>query len=267
MFRAVLVIGFLLTGGAGAEIVAVAPNPAAEGDAGEYVVLSFPNRTNLSGWAITDGESIVRLPDEVVSGRIAATTESGRRPSAGRPARSRALGPPRARERRRTGPPRVPGDDRRRRPIPPGTRRGAVRPGRRRLAVAAGGRDLDPLAGHAGRFENLGLDPFELFLEETSPRADTTLRNYRNSFRHWRRHMEREGRHPACPARSHVESYVRRRADEGVKRSTVDTELTHLGAAFSYWARDEAFPHAADFDPFDVDPPEGMGSGPRSTRG
>ncbi len=132
-----------------------------------------------------------------------------------------------------------------------------------REAVAeAFGRDLDPLAEHAEVFEELDLDPFELFLEDTGPRASTTERNYRNSFRHWRRHMEEVGRHPACPSRSHVESYVRRRAEEGVKRSTVNTELVHLGAAHSYWASDEAFPHAVDFDPFDVDPPEGMGSGP-----
>lgn len=122
--------------------------------------------------------------------------------------------------------------------------------------ATAFGRDLDPLAEHAQVFEGLGVDPFELFLEETGPRAATTERNYRNSFRHWRRHMEGEGRHPACPSRGHVERYAESRAAEGVRRSTIGTELTHLGAAYSYWCRDEAWPHSADFDPFDVDPPE-----------
>jgi integrase len=120
-----------------------------------------------------------------------------------------------------------------------------------REAVAdAFGRDLDPLAEHEAEFERLALDPFEVFLEETGPRADQTLKNYRNSFRHWRRHMGAEGRHPACPAESHVRSYVRSRAEEGVARSTVETELVHLGAAFSYWQEDAAFPHGDDFDPF-----------------
>ncbi len=131
----------------------------------------------------------------------------------------------------------------------------------REAVASAFGRDLDPLAEHAAAFESLDIDPLELFLQETGPRADNTVRNYRNSFRHWRRHMAREGRHVACPSRSHVESYVESRADDGVKRSTVETELAHLGAAHSYWARDEAFPHSADFAPFDVDPPEAMRSG------
>jgi len=131
----------------------------------------------------------------------------------------------------------------------------------REEVAEAFGRDLDPLAVHAGVFEDLPIDPFELFLEETGPRASNTIRNYRNTFRHWRRYMEAEGRHPACPSRAHVESYVLARADAGASRSTIRTELTHLGAAHSYWTRDEAFPHAADFDPFDVEPPESAGSG------
>lgn len=122
--------------------------------------------------------------------------------------------------------------------------------------AAAFGRNLDPLAEHAPVFEDLELDPFELFLDETGPRAENTKRNYRNSFRHWRRHMASEGRHPACPSRAHVERYVEKRAADGVTRSTISTEITHISATHSYWARDEAFPHAMDFDPFDVDPPE-----------
>ncbi|WP_136602228.1 tyrosine-type recombinase/integrase [Salinigranum halophilum] len=122
--------------------------------------------------------------------------------------------------------------------------------------AAAFGRDLDPLSEHAPVFEQLDLDVFEAFLEETGPRAPNTERNYRNSFRHWRRFMEGEGRHPACPSRSHVERYVEERAED-VRRSTIKTELVHVGAAHSYWCRDEAYPHTADFDPFDVDPPAG----------
>ncbi|WP_438267067.1 phospholipase D-like domain-containing protein [Haladaptatus salinisoli] len=56
------------------KIVAVYPNPVADEDAGEFVVVSFPRRTNLSGWRISDGENAVELPNETVSGRIAFST-------------------------------------------------------------------------------------------------------------------------------------------------------------------------------------------------
>lgn len=73
----VVVVALLLTGGAGAEISVVVPNPVAENDAGEYIVLTFHDRTNLSGWAITDGETTVMLPNRTVIGRIAVTTDPG----------------------------------------------------------------------------------------------------------------------------------------------------------------------------------------------
>jgi phosphatidylserine/phosphatidylglycerophosphate/cardiolipin synthase-like enzyme len=58
----------------GAEIVAVLPNPIAPADRGEYVVLSIPNGTNVSGWSIADGESVARLPNRTVGGRIVVST-------------------------------------------------------------------------------------------------------------------------------------------------------------------------------------------------
>ncbi|WP_458204964.1 phospholipase D-like domain-containing protein [Haladaptatus sp. NG-SE-30] len=60
------------------EIVAVYPNPVADEDSGEFVVVSFPRRTNLSGWTLADGEAVADLGDETnetVSGRVTFSTE------------------------------------------------------------------------------------------------------------------------------------------------------------------------------------------------
>ena len=51
-------------------IVAIVPNAAAEGDAGERVVVEFPTPTNASGWTVSDGESAVGLPNRTRSGRV-----------------------------------------------------------------------------------------------------------------------------------------------------------------------------------------------------
>lgn len=58
-----------------AEIVGVYPNPIAEDDAGEFVVIKVPNTTNVSGWQLRDGESNVSLPNTTVSGRVVLSTE------------------------------------------------------------------------------------------------------------------------------------------------------------------------------------------------
>lgn len=52
------------------EIIAVAPDPIAAGDAGEYLVLTIPPGVNSSTIVISDGESRVRLPDTTESGRV-----------------------------------------------------------------------------------------------------------------------------------------------------------------------------------------------------
>ncbi|QGN07500.1 phospholipase [Halorhabdus sp. CBA1104] len=59
---------------AGAEIVEIYPNPVAEDDAGEYVVLSVPPETNLTGWTLSDDHRTVALPNVTVSGRVALST-------------------------------------------------------------------------------------------------------------------------------------------------------------------------------------------------
>ena len=51
------------------------PNPVAEDDAGEFVVLWFPRDTDMAGWTLTDGETTVTLGNETVSGHVAVTTD------------------------------------------------------------------------------------------------------------------------------------------------------------------------------------------------
>ena len=51
------------------------PNPTADGDAGEFVALRVPDRTNLSAWALADADETARLPNATVSGRVAVSTD------------------------------------------------------------------------------------------------------------------------------------------------------------------------------------------------
>jgi len=62
-------------GNGSARIVGAYPNPVATDDLGEYVLLQFPDRTNLSGWTISDGESTVGLPADSVSGPLAVSPD------------------------------------------------------------------------------------------------------------------------------------------------------------------------------------------------
>ncbi|GAA0453877.1 phospholipase D-like domain-containing protein [Halococcus dombrowskii] len=59
----------------GPHIETVYPNPLADGDAGEYVVVDVPDRTNLSGLSIGDNETTIALPNETVGGRVAVTND------------------------------------------------------------------------------------------------------------------------------------------------------------------------------------------------
>jgi phosphatidylserine/phosphatidylglycerophosphate/cardiolipin synthase-like enzyme len=59
---------------ANATLVAAYPNPVADGDPGEYVVVRFPHPTNVTGWTLTDGTSTARLPNRTLEGRVALST-------------------------------------------------------------------------------------------------------------------------------------------------------------------------------------------------
>jgi phosphatidylserine/phosphatidylglycerophosphate/cardiolipin synthase-like enzyme len=59
----------------GPHIEAVYPNPLAEDDAGEYVLLDVPRETNLSGWTLSDGEATVALSNTTVEGQVAVAND------------------------------------------------------------------------------------------------------------------------------------------------------------------------------------------------
>ena len=67
----------MIANGSPARIVGVLPNPVADGDAGERVVVAFAAPTDASGWTIDDGESTARLPNRTLSGRVVLATDPG----------------------------------------------------------------------------------------------------------------------------------------------------------------------------------------------
>ena len=59
---------------ASATIVAVAPNPASDGDAGEFVVVDFGDATHTGGWTVSDENGEAALPNRTLSGTVALST-------------------------------------------------------------------------------------------------------------------------------------------------------------------------------------------------
>jgi phosphatidylserine/phosphatidylglycerophosphate/cardiolipin synthase-like enzyme len=60
--------------GAEATIVAAVPNPATDGDAGEYVVVRVP-AGSTANWTLGDGERVVPLPPDRPATRVAVTDD------------------------------------------------------------------------------------------------------------------------------------------------------------------------------------------------
>jgi phosphatidylserine/phosphatidylglycerophosphate/cardiolipin synthase-like enzyme len=58
-------------------LAAVYPNPVADGDRGEFVVLDAPNGTDLGEYRLSDGDGELVLPNRTVGGRVAVTTAPG----------------------------------------------------------------------------------------------------------------------------------------------------------------------------------------------
>ena len=56
-------------------VVALFPDPVADGDRGEFVVLDTPAGTRLGRYALTDGEATVPLPNRTVTGRVALSAD------------------------------------------------------------------------------------------------------------------------------------------------------------------------------------------------
>jgi phosphatidylserine/phosphatidylglycerophosphate/cardiolipin synthase-like enzyme len=61
--------------GSGPTIHAVYPDPVANGDSGEFVLLSVPPGTALSGYSLTDGEATAGVPNRSVSGYVALSPD------------------------------------------------------------------------------------------------------------------------------------------------------------------------------------------------
>ncbi|CQH52502.1 phospholipase D domain protein [Halobacterium hubeiense] len=60
---------------ASATITAVAPNPASDGDAGEFVAVTFDEPTNTTGWTLADSNDAANLPNRTLSGAVALSTQ------------------------------------------------------------------------------------------------------------------------------------------------------------------------------------------------
>jgi len=60
---------------ASATITAVAPNPASDGDAGEFVAVTFDEPTNTTGWTLADSNDAAQLPNRTLSGTVALSTD------------------------------------------------------------------------------------------------------------------------------------------------------------------------------------------------
>ena len=84
---ALLVLGAVATPSAvaapsdGPRIVAAYPNPVADGDRGEFVVLDVPSNTRLDGLTLADGEDRASLPNRTIGGRVILTADPGAIPN------------------------------------------------------------------------------------------------------------------------------------------------------------------------------------------
>ncbi|WP_411965123.1 tyrosine-type recombinase/integrase [Haloferax sp. YSMS24] len=120
---------------------------------------------------------------------------------------------------------------------------------------AAFGRTRDPLAAYEAQFVALDHDAFDVFLQAgldpTGPAAKTRAA-YCRLIDEWKHHMERQGRHPACPNEHHVEAFVDHCLQtRGLKPITVRTKLHRLNKIYRYWQADGVFPHGPEYNPFE----------------
>lgn len=121
------------------------------------------------------------------------------------------------------------------------------------------GLEIDPLAELEDGFraieqEHDDPDPLAEYLQriqrDATGNVEDTIGHYERTFRQWREHMDMEGRHPACPNKSHVLGFIDHWLAEGNKPSTVRKKVERLGNAFEWWQTSDDFPHDLSFDPF-----------------
>lgn len=117
-------------------------------------------------------------------------------------------------------------------------------------------RELDPLAKYEETFEETGVDPFQVYVNErldTKDISGAAVGEYKRTFRYWKEHMAQEGRHPACPNEDHVKRFIRSLRDErGNAPGTIQNRMMYLNAAYEYFQDDAAFPHPTDYNPIDL---------------
>lgn len=127
---------------------------------------------------------------------------------------------------------------------------------KREMIADSVGRDTDPLREYDADFQNLSIDPFNVYIEDvidTKDYAEGYVDNVNRTIRQWNSFMETKGRHPACPSTVHVEEFVVHYRDEkGNCPQTVVEKIDTLGRAFRYFQADSAFPHSTEFDPFEA---------------
>lgn len=117
---------------------------------------------------------------------------------------------------------------------------------------------LDPLAAHVEAYRAVDADPLEWAYETIRERGDfkaKTLTEYRNVFRQWEEHMEREGRHVDCPNEQHVIRFIewllRPESERGRGNAprTVRGKLSKLNKAYKIWQKKRAYPE--DYNPIE----------------
>lgn len=116
-------------------------------------------------------------------------------------------------------------------------------------------RDLDPLAEHAATFEALP-DPFMLFETDilaANDLAESTRDEYTRVWRQWSDHMDREGRHPACPNENHARTFIEHELCEREHTPrTVKEKLVKLNRMYRFLQNEQAFPTPQDYNPFNL---------------
>lgn len=130
----------------------------------------------------------------------------------------------------------------------------------RRAVAESFGRTLDPLAEFEEQLEaafaQLDSGPLDIVESEVVDSRDLTERTrneYDRVFSQWRDHMQRKGRHPACPSEKHVHDFIEyERETKGNADKTIISKLELLNVAYEYWQDDPAFPHPHDYNPFQL---------------
>lgn len=116
------------------------------------------------------------------------------------------------------------------------------------------GRSSDPLAEYDEKFQQLDVDPFELYKQENLKArglTESAIDNHHRAIRQWKDYMKQVGRHPACPNDQQVRDYAQERIESGQwKRHTARSKLQKLRQAYRYFQDEASFPHSNDYDPF-----------------